>query len=74
MKTATMLFVAHASRRAASTFVSTYLTSILLTSFLAHAGVVQGTVQEFASGYALSRTVVRLVPVPRADNVDLKQI
>jgi len=40
----------------------------------AHAGVVQGTVQEYASGYALSRTVVRLIPVPRADNIDLKQM
>ncbi len=40
----------------------------------ADGGVVQGTVQEYASGYALSRTVVRLVPVPRADNVDLKQM
>ena len=38
------------------------------------AGVVQGTIQEAASGYALSRTVVRLVPVPRADNIDLKQM
>jgi len=46
------------------------LTCLLITT--AHAGVVQGTVQEYASGYALSRTVVRLVPVPRADNVDLK--
>jgi hypothetical protein len=44
----------------------------VLTS--AHAGVVQGTVQEYASGYALSRTVVRLIPVPRADNIDLKQM
>jgi hypothetical protein len=44
----------------------------LLTT--AHAGVVQGTVQEYASGYPLSRTVVRLIPVPRADNIDLKQI
>jgi hypothetical protein len=61
--------VARASRRAASTLLST---CFFLT--LAHAGVVQGTVQEFASGYALSRTVVRLVPVPRADNVNLKQL
>jgi hypothetical protein len=36
--------------------------------------VVQGTVQEFSSGYSLSRTSVRLVPVPRADNVNLKQM
>ncbi len=50
---------------------------ILLSAFLAasaHAGVVQGTVQEFASGYSLSRTVVRLVPVPRADNVNLREM
>lgn len=47
---------------------------ILLVATIVHAGVVQGTVQEFASGYALSRTVVRLVPVPRADNVNLKQM
>ncbi len=46
----------------------------LLAAVGLHAGVVQGTVQEYASGYALSRTVVRLVPVPRADNVDLKQL
>jgi hypothetical protein len=46
----------------------------LLLASAAHAGVVQGTVQEFATGYSLSRTVVRLIPVPRADNVDLKQI
>lgn len=46
----------------------------LLLAAAAYAGVVQGTVQEYASGYALSRTVVRLIPVPRADNVDLKQI
>jgi protocatechuate 3,4-dioxygenase beta subunit len=45
-----------------------------LLAATAHAGVVQGTVQEFASGYALSRTVVRLIPVPRADNIDLKQM
>lgn len=37
-------------------------------------GVVQGTVQEAASGYALARTSVRLVPVPRADNIDLRQL
>jgi hypothetical protein len=49
-----------------------FIACVLVT--LAHAGVVQGTVQEFASGYALSRTVVRLVPVPRADNIDLKQM
>jgi hypothetical protein len=47
---------------------------LLLLAAAAHAGVVQGTIQEFASGYALSRTVVRLIPVPRADNVDLKQL
>ena len=47
---------------------------ILLTALGVHAGVVQGTVQEFASGYSLSRTSVRLVPVPRADNIDLKQM
>lgn len=46
----------------------------LLVASAAHAGVVQGTVQEFATGYSLSRTSVRLVPVPRADNVDLKQM
>jgi hypothetical protein len=39
---------------------------------VAHAGVVQGTVQEYSSGYALARTIVRLVPVPRADNINLK--
>jgi hypothetical protein len=61
--------VARASRHAASTFVSTLF--LLATS---KAGVVQGTVQEYASGYALSRTVVRLIPVPRADNVNLKQL
>jgi hypothetical protein len=44
----------------------------ILIAAAAHAGVVQGRVQEHASGYALSRTVVRLVPVPRADNIDLK--
>ncbi len=38
------------------------------------AGGVQGTVQEAASGYALSRTSVRLVPVPRADNIGLAQM
>ena len=47
---------------------------LFLVSSAAYAGVVQGTVQEYASGYALSRTVVRLVPVPRADNVNLKQM
>jgi protocatechuate 3,4-dioxygenase beta subunit len=47
---------------------------LFLLSSSAYAGVVQGTVQEYASGYALSRTVVRLVPVPRADNVNLKQM
>jgi hypothetical protein len=36
--------------------------------------VVQGTVQEFATGYSLSRTIVRLVPVPRADNVNLREM
>jgi protocatechuate 3,4-dioxygenase beta subunit len=46
----------------------------LLLSPVVTAGVVQGTVQEYASGYALSRNVVRLVPVPRPDNIDLKQI
>jgi hypothetical protein len=46
----------------------------LLLAGAVRAGVVQGTVQEFASGYALSRTVVRLIPVPRADNIDLKQM
>ncbi|HVO99887.1 MAG TPA: carboxypeptidase-like regulatory domain-containing protein [Bryobacteraceae bacterium] len=45
----------------------------LLASFC-QAGVVQGTVQEAASGYPLSRSVVRLVPVPRADNIGLKQM
>jgi hypothetical protein len=45
-----------------------------LLASAAHAGVVQGTVQEYASGYSLSRTVVRLVPVPRADNVNLKEL
>lgn len=63
------MIVARAIRRAASAFVST-----LFLFGCAHAGVVQGTVQEFASGYSLSRTVVRLIPVPRADNIDLKQI
>jgi protocatechuate 3,4-dioxygenase beta subunit len=48
--------------------------AFLLTALSVHAGVVQGTVQEFASGYSLSRTSVRLVPVPRADNVNLKQM
>jgi hypothetical protein len=48
--------------------------AILFAAASALAGVVQGTVQEFASGYALSRTVVRLVPVPRADNIDLRQM
>jgi hypothetical protein len=38
------------------------------------AGVVQGTVMEYASSYALARTSVRLVPVPRADNVDQRQM
>ncbi len=46
----------------------------LLSALGVHGGVVQGTVQEYASGYALSRTVVRLVPVPRADNTDLRQM
>jgi hypothetical protein len=54
--------------------ISARLTTLTLLTASAHAGVVQGTVQEFASGYALSRTVVRLIPVPRADNVDLKQM
>jgi len=46
-----------------------------LAFFLAamvRAGVVQGTVQEYATGLALARTIVRLVPVPRADNVNLR--
>jgi len=47
---------------------------LILLATSAQAGVVQGTLQEFSTGYALSRTVVRLVPVPRADNVDLKQM
>jgi hypothetical protein len=47
---------------------------LILLAASAHAGVVQGTLQEFSTGYALSRTVVRLVPVPRADNIDLKQM
>lgn len=46
----------------------------LLIAAAARAGVVQGTVQEYASGYALSRTVVRLIPVPRADNINLKEL
>lgn len=46
----------------------------LVTAAAANGGVVQGTVQEFATGYSLSRTVVRLVPVPRSDNVELKQL
>lgn len=46
------------------------LISLLATA--ASAGVVQGSVQEFATGLALARTIVRLVPVPRADNIDLK--
>ena len=50
------------------------LFACLLASAALNAGVVQGTVQEFASGYSLSRTSVRLVPVPRADNVNLKQM
>lgn len=51
--------------------------SILLACLLcaaARAGVVQGSVQEQASGLSLSRTIVRLVPVPRADNVDLRTL
>ena len=55
-----------------------YMTTRVLSAFLlassASAGVVQGTVQEHASGYALSRTVVRLVPVPRSDNINLKEL
>lgn len=47
---------------------------LLLAAAALHGGVVQGTVQEFASGYSLSRTSVRLVPVPRADNINLKQM
>jgi hypothetical protein len=47
---------------------------LLLTTLSVGAGVVQGTVQEFSSGYSLSRTSVRLVPVPRADNINLKQM
>jgi hypothetical protein len=50
-----------------------FLAFFLFTAIV-HGGVVQGTVQEYASGYALSRTVVRLVPVPRPDNVNLKQM
>jgi hypothetical protein len=54
------------------------MTTRVLSAFLlassASAGVVQGTVQEHASGYALSRTVVRLVPVPRSDNINLKEL
>jgi len=38
------------------------------------AGVVQGTVMEYASSYALARTSVQLVPVPRADNADQRQM
>ena len=46
----------------------------LLAATAARAGVIQGTVQEYASGLSLSRTVVRLVPVPRADNIDLRTL
>jgi protocatechuate 3,4-dioxygenase beta subunit len=46
----------------------------LLAAAAAHAGVVQGSIQEQATGLSLARTVVRLVPVPRADNVDLKTL
>jgi hypothetical protein len=52
----------------------TRLILIIATACAAHAGVVQGSVQEHASGYALSRTIVRLVPVPRADNINLKTL
>jgi hypothetical protein len=51
-----------------------FLFACLLGTVGVRAGVVQGTVQEFATGYSLSRTVVRLVPVPRADNVELKSL
>jgi hypothetical protein len=54
--------------------MATRLLLAFLLAAAARAGVVQGTVQEYASGYALSRTVVRLVPVPRADNVNLKEL
>ena len=49
------------------------LIASILAACAARGGVVQGVVQESASGYALARTVVRLVPVPRADNVNLKE-
>jgi protocatechuate 3,4-dioxygenase beta subunit len=48
------------------------LTVFVLAAASLSAGVVEGTVQEFASGYPLSRTVVQLVPVPHPDNVNLK--
>ncbi len=56
------------------TMTARALLACLAAIAAARAGVVQGTVQEYASGYALARTVVRLVPVPRADNIDLRTL
>ncbi len=61
-------------RRKRSRSLRACLTLLLFSALGIHAGVVQGTVQEFSTGYSLSRTSIRLVPVPRADNINLKQM